>query len=83
MPKKRGTRSAVKHLLELYSENRDDGENERIYIVHADCPENVDQLRQGVLEINPSARITVCMLTPIIGAHVGPGMCAVVHWGKR
>lgn len=83
--KKRGTRSAVKHLLELYAENREvqGVADEHVYIVHADCPDNVEQLRQGVLEINPKARITVCMLTPIIGAHVGPGMCAIVHWGKR
>lgn len=81
--KKRGTRAAVRHLLDLYAQSREDAEDEHVYVLHADCPDNAEQLRQGVMEISPAARVTVCMLTPIIGAHVGPGMCAIAHWGKR
>ena len=29
--------------------------------------------------VQPSAGISCMMLSPIIGAHVGPGMCGIVH----
>ena len=40
-------------------------------------------LEEKVKQINPQCSVTKMMLSPIIGAHTGPGMCAVVHFGRR
>lgn len=81
--KARGTKNALRKLVEYYASGREGGEKERIYIVHADSEENAAHLEEEIRKINPTANITKMMLCPIIGAHVGPGMCAIVHWGKR
>lgn len=80
--KKRGTKAALKHLVDLYSAASYKEKNERIYIVHADSEENADYLEREVRTVNPECSIVKMMLSPIIGAHTGPGMCAIIHFGK-
>lgn len=81
--KKRGEKMAVKNLFDRYMESRDSQFGERVYIVHADCPHRADMLEKKILEANPEAQITKMYLSPIIGAHTGPGMMALIHFGKR
>ncbi len=81
--KARGTKRALHSLVEYYASASDKEPGERVYILHADSPENADYLVGKVKEINPQCSITKMMLSPIIGAHTGPGMCAVVHFGRR
>lgn len=81
--KKRGEKMAVKNLFDRYMESRDSQFGERVYIVHADCPHRADMLEKKILEANPQAQITKMYLSPIIGAHTGPGMMALIHFGKR
>lgn len=80
--KKRGTKLAVKALLNKYLETRDPELGDRVYIVHADCLQDADLLESMVKEANPKAVITKMMLSSIIGAHTGPGMMALIHYGK-
>ena len=80
--KKRGVKGALTQLTEYYGEARDT-ENDRVYIIHADAPDRARLLKDAVLAINPKAQISTVFLCPVIGSHVGPGMCAVVHWGRR
>lgn len=77
--KKRGAKAAMNELLELYKTRSVGGKGERVIVIHADDKEKAEYLKNGVLEHNPEADISVMMLSPIIGAHVGPGMCAIVH----
>ncbi len=81
--KARGTKNALRKLVEYYASSVDAGAEDRVYIVHADSEENAANLEEEIKKINPSGKITKMMLGPIIGAHVGPGMCAIVHWGRR
>lgn len=80
--KKRGVRAAMKQLVELYASASTKQPGERVYIIHADCAEKADFLEQNVRELNPDSDIVRVMLSPIIGAHTGPGMCAIAHLGK-
>lgn len=75
----RGSRAARKRLAEFYREYGQGSDGDRIFIVHADNPAGAEELKQDLLEINPKANITVSLLGPVIGCHVGPGMCACVH----
>lgn len=82
LEKKRGYKLALKGLAEKYAAARDESRN-RVYIVHGDCPEHADELERLVKTVNPQAEITKMMLCPIIGAHTGPGMAAVIFFGNR
>ncbi len=77
--KVRGSRAARKRLTEFYRETGQIHDGDRVFIVHADNPTGAEELRQDLLEINPKANISVSLLGPVIGCHVGPGMCACVH----
>ena len=50
---------------------------------HGDCPDDVEQLRQAVLKEFPDADIRVAYIGPVIGAHTGPGMLALIYWGTN
>lgn len=80
--KKRGAKAAMSELVELYKQNTVGGKGERVLIVHSDNTEGADFLEQEIKKINPDCVITINMLTPIIGCHTGPGMCAIVHFSK-
>lgn len=84
--KKRGAKVALKTLIEDYKKSCTDPANEfenTIYINHGNAPERATQVKDELLKINPNLNIKVMMLSPIIGAHTGPGMVAVIHWGKE
>ena len=81
--KARGTKRALNSLVEYYEAASDKKAGERVYIMHADSLENAEYLEEKVKQINPQCSVTKMMLSPIIGAHTGPGMCAVVHFGRR
>lgn len=82
LEKKRGYKLALKELAAKYAAARDENRN-RVYIVHGDCPQHADELERLVREVNPNADITKMLLCPIIGAHTGPGMAAVIFFGNR
>lgn len=81
--KARGTKRALNSLVDYYEAASDKRPGERVYILHADSQENAEYLEEKVKQINPQCSVTKMMLSPIIGAHTGPGMCAVVHFGRR
>ena len=54
-----------------------------VVIGHGDCPEDAEQLRQAVLREFPDADIRTAYIGPIIGAHTGPGMLALIYWGAN
>lgn len=81
--KKRGVKPALKELAAKYSEKRIAGMRNRVYIVHGDSADKADALEALIREIDQKADITKMMLSPIIGAHTGPGMAAVIFFGER
>ena len=80
--KARGKHHAVKELLMHYEEARNDGSADPVYVVDADAPETGDDLQQKLLRKYPELMIRRSTLSPIIGAHTGPGLAAVIHIGK-
>ena len=80
--KKRGKKHAAEDLLARYDRSRSQ-EDHRVAIVHGDAPDLAAQLAEGVLALDPAAQITTGLLCPIIGAHTGPGMAALVYFGYR
>ena len=81
--KERGTRNALQYMLKRLREEAADPDHQTIMMAHADCPEKAEALRQMVLAEFPNADIRVYSIGPIIGSHVGNGMCAMAFYGAR
>lgn len=80
--KKRGNKMAVNELVELFSTHYDSTASKIVYICNADCPDLGDLLAEKLLEKYPDLEIKQATLSPIIGAHTGPGMLILSHIGK-
>ncbi len=81
--KKRGLAKAAAFLTDCYRDAYDPALPSDVIVAHADCLEEAEAARDRVLAINPDANVEICGLGPVIGAHTGPGMMAVIHWGNR
>ena len=81
--KKRGLAKAAAFLTELYEASADSTISNDVIVAHADCLSEAEAARDRILAANPDAQVYICGLGPVIGAHTGPGMMAVIHWGNR
>lgn len=70
---------ATQRLLEML---HDVGNVERIAIVHTHSPERVAELRQQAAHLLPDGEILSMDITPVIGAHIGPGAVGFAIVGK-
>lgn len=80
--KKRGNRSAMLALFTYFKENYNPEMCRTIYICDADTPELAQELAAKVKAEAPDAAVRRTMLSPIIGAHTGPGMLSMILIGK-
>lgn len=80
--KKRGNKSAMMSLFAFFRENYNPDLGKVVYICDADTPELADGLAEKIREEAPGAVIRRTMLSPIIGAHTGPGMLSMILLGK-
>ncbi len=71
---------AVHRLLEML---HDVGALERVAIVHTHAPDRVAELRAQAARWLPSDEILAADITPVIGAHLGPGMVGFAVIGSR
>lgn len=82
LSKVRGRRQAIAELARLAKEHVVNPQEQTIYICHADCREDADELARLVKEqMNPKG-VDIRFLTPIIGNHSGPGTLAVFGFGN-
>ena len=79
--KRRGNKLALEELAKLFNENYELNDSP-IYIVDSDAKELGDFLASEIKKLIPEAVVKRNMLSPIIGAHTGPGLVAVCFIGK-
>ena len=80
--KKRGNKLAMKALLDHFKETYDETLGSTVYICCSDCLKEAGQLKEALLSENPNLTVRTTMLSPIIGAHTGPDMLALIHFGR-
>lgn len=83
MYKVRGRKTAVAALADKYGELAEDLAGGTVYISHADCMKDVEELSKL---LNSRYGATVKIVTdvgPVIGAHSGPGTLALFFVGKE
>lgn len=54
-----------------------------VVIGHGDDPEAAMLLKDAVEAQFPNADIRIAEIGPVIGAHTGPGMLALIYWGNN
>lgn len=81
--KVRGRKNAVQTLATKYDELAEDKENGVIFISHADCMKDVEQLVSVFREKYGNDVKIVTDVGTVIGAHAGPGTLALFFIGKE
>ncbi len=79
--KRRGNKLAFEELAKLFNENYELNDSP-IYVVDGDAKELGDFLASEIKKLIPASVVKRNMLSPIIGAHTGPGLVAVCFIGK-
>ncbi len=79
--KRRGNKLALEELAKLFNENYELNDSP-IYVVDGDAKELGDFLASEIKKLIPEAVVKRNILSPIIGAHTGPGLVAVCFIGK-
>lgn len=82
MEKPRGRKKAVNMQLKRMEQGWMPEMGKSVLIGHGDCPEDARKLHQAVSMRFPEAEIYVADIGPVIGAHTGPGMLALIYWGN-
>lgn len=81
--KPRGRRRAMAALLGRMGSTWDPRLGRTVVVGHGDDRSAAEELRGLVLEAYPEAEVYTAPIGPIIGAHTGPGMLALVFWGTQ
>ena len=74
-------RRAVKRLLELMRERAQSGPVHAT-VMHADALEAAEELRNKVEAEFPCEDLFVSEFTPVMGAHIGPGLLGIAFWSN-
>lgn len=81
--KVRGRRMSIMALAEKYGEFCDDEGNKKIYISHADCLSEAEELGRIINEKYGAKTALITDVGTVIGAHSGPGTIALFFVGKE
>ncbi|MBE5746973.1 MAG: DegV family protein [Clostridiales bacterium] len=83
--KVKGRMTSIKRLAERVKEEYVRVPHQRIVVVHADCENDANTLKNLVAEALAGEDVTIDMgyIGPIIGASAGPGTLAVYFYGKE
>ncbi len=79
----RGRKKGIRQLADYYEKRAaDTGPGSCVVIAGADCPKDVERLKDALSKLDDSILFLESSIGPTIGSHVGPDMIAVVFWGR-
>lgn len=81
--KVRGRKKGIETLMKKIEETCVDPENSIIWVVHTDCEEEAKEFCQDVENTYHPKEMYLSEIGPIIGAHTGPNVLAVVFLGTH
>lgn len=79
----RSRKKAVRRALEVLTERFDGQGPLRMMILHAQCPEEAEQLAQKVGELFTCTDLHLAEISPVIGTHAGPGTLGLSGYAER
>ncbi len=80
--KVKGRKKALLNLITRMQDKIIPEENDFIIIVHADCTDEIDFLKEKIIEKTGITNIITNYIGPVIGSHTGAGTMALVFVGK-
>ena len=83
MGKPRGRKQAAKKQREKLNEGWEPDLGKFVLIGHGDCQDAADALKADILKEHPDAQVDTAYIGPVIGAHTGPDMLALIYWGNN
>lgn len=78
--KVRGSKKLVEKLADIVAERI--GDNHLVSVLHADCPESVENLKTALSERIPDAEFLTGEVGACIGVHAGPGAFGLIYRKK-
>lgn len=79
----RGRKKGIRQLAEFYRRHANDlGCGTHIVIGSADCPKDVERLKDELVKVDDTVLFLESSIGPVIGSHVGPGMLAIAFMGQ-
>jgi len=76
-------RKAVAALVNAFLTRAEDIENQEVHIMHGDCLADAHLLERILREKCSPGSVRIHLVGPVIAAHTGPGVLAIVFWGKE
>ena len=85
MEKVRGSKAALNYISGKYTSIPEyyDPEYPYVFLCHGDAQEQAEKLKADILAAMPQAQVVIMPMSPIIGVHTGPGVQAVIYYGKN
>lgn len=83
MQKPRGQRQAMRKLISYMEAGWTPELSRRVIIGHGNSKENADMLANMISDRFPDAQVIIADVGPIIGAHAGPGVLALIYFGNN
>ncbi len=77
----RGKSNVINSLVKQYLRDAEDTKKGTVFIAHADNEQGALELQKAIK--GKCSECQICEIGPIIGAHVGSGMLAILFLGKR
>lgn len=81
--KTRGQAASMDDLIKHLNGALDPSLTDTVWLDYAGVPELGEELKEMVQKAVPKAEVVPVPLSPIIGAHTGPGMLSVCHFGSH
>ena len=81
--KVRGRKNAIKALADKLEEQGSGWDNSTVFICHADCMDDAEQLAETVKAKQPGTETVIGNLGAVIGSHAGPGTLALFFLGNE
>ena len=81
--KVRGKKKALNYLIERVEEDGIGTKDDLVMVGHANNMEAAEKLKSELLEKGLAKTVEIADIGPVIGSHVGSGMCAVLFIGEN
>lgn len=82
--KVRGRKTCLANVVKAIAADIDDPTGKEVLIVHGDCEDEAAAVADDIKRTYPTiGNITLSMLGPTIGAHVGPGFIGIFYLGTK
>ena len=83
--KVKGRKNSMARLVERFQDKYEEHDYSKIFLGHADCLEEAEELKQMLEKVLPDTapEIRIGNIGPIIGGSAGPGTLAIYFYGKK